>query len=85
MKVAIRNAIAAAAVAGLVAPAVFAQGPTAGDQDAKAKCEKLSGMERINCLDKLRAEGKAPPVTGTASGRPGSSVPAPSSPAPTPR
>jgi hypothetical protein len=85
MKVTLRNAIAAAVVAGLFAPPGFAQGPTAGQQDAKAKCEKLSGVPRDNCLEKLRAEGKIPPGdTGARNGSP-SSAPAPSAPSSTPR
>lgn len=74
----IRSAIAAAAIAALFAPAGFAQTTKGEQQDARAKCEKLVGMDRLDCLDKLRAEGKLPPTGGPSEGpRP---APTPSSP-----
>jgi hypothetical protein len=86
MNVTIRNAIAAAAIAALFAPAGFAQTPTPSQQDPKASCDKLTGMARENCLDKLRAQGKVPPRgNGTPSAAPSGSTPPAGSPSPAPR
>jgi hypothetical protein len=60
MTVVIRNAIAAAALAAIFAPAGFAQQtqtPSADQQrDERAKCEQLTGVARENCLDRLNTE-----------------------------
>jgi len=81
----IRNTIAAAAIAALFAPAGFAQ--IKGDQqDPRAQCEKLNGTARLNCLEKLRLEGKLPPTEApTAPGRGSPSTPSPTWPSGPPR
>jgi hypothetical protein len=77
----LQNAIAAAALAALAVPAGFAQDTKADQQSPAAECAKLSGFERENCLDRLRAEGKLPPKAPGGAVRP---VPPPAPPTGTP-